>query len=424
MSKFVEILNEMNQDDNSLEKKEDSSTLVNIEEIVEELNQHFEQKSVKNVKELQPPKKKTPRSKKVSLFDIDKKTFNDKTRWINFIGFAKKLQNDMQESYDAQLRSFWTNYKEDHKTPVISWIDSTSFIECQEKIAEDRDRQHTSCFRNVKLNKQILKVEDFSVFDQLETEFPNFKEVIQLYRGFFVLNSTRQEKNYQAPRPILLLGEPGIGKTRFAKKLAQALGTDYKFLDSNSITSGAVLTGHNASWRGADAGFVFKTLAPCTNLSPILLLDEVDKLSANREYSPFSTFHQLLEPENSSKLYDEFLELEFNASYVIYILTANNIKDIPESLLSRMNVFEIKKPDNAQMKVISQNIFSELLAGSKLFKETLSDEALNILAELAPRDVYQVLSKNLFNLSATQKKKSNNDFILEKQDKKQYKIGF
>mgnify|MGYP000741766813 FL=1 len=76
------------------------------------------------------------------------------------------------------------------------------------------------------------------------------------------------------------------------------------------------------------------------------------------------------------------------------------------------------------MKVISQNIFSELLSGSKLFKETLSDDALNILSELAPRDVYQVLSKNLFNLSATQKKKSNNDFILEKQDKKQYKIGF
>ena len=145
---------------------------------------------------------------------------------------------------------------------------------------------------------------------------------------------------------------------------------------------------------------------------------------SNREYSPFSTFHQLLEPENSSKLYDEFLELEFNASYVIYILTANNVKDIPESLLSRMNVFEIKKPDDAQMKVISQNIFSELLAGSKLFKETLSDETLNILSELAPRDVYQVLSKNLFNLSATQKKKSNNEFIIERQEKKQYKIGF
>lgn len=422
MSKFPKILEQMVKNDNS--DTEDTSTLVNIEELVDELNQHFEQKPEKNIKEIQPPKKRTPRARKVSLFDLDKKTFNDKNRWINFIGFAKKLQNDMQESYESQLRGFWTSYEEDHKKPIISWIDSSILNECQEKISEDRDRQHTSCFRNIKLNKQTLKVEDFSVFDQLESEFPNFKEVIQLYRGFFVLNNTRQEKNYQAPRPILLLGEPGIGKTRFAKKLAQALGTDYKFLDSNSITSGAVLTGHNASWRGADAGFVFKTLAPCTNLSPILLLDEVDKLSANRDYSPFSTFHQLLEPENSSKLYDEFLELEFNASYIIYILTANNVKDIPDSLLSRMNVFEIKKPDDAQMKVISQNIFSELLAGSKLFKETLSDETLNILSELAPRDVYQVLSKNLFNLSATQKKKSNNEFIIEKQEKKQYKIGF
>lgn len=202
------------------------------------------------------------------------------------------------------------------------------------------------------------------------------------------------------------------------------LGTDYKFLDSNSITSGAILTGHNASWRGADAGFIFKTLAPCSNLSPVLLLDEVDKLSSNRDYSPFSTFHQLLEPENSVNLYDEFLELEFNGSFIIYILTANEVRDIPESLLSRMNVVDIKNPDKEQMKIISQNIFTELLAGSKLFNPQLSDSMLENLSKLSPREVYQVLSKNLFNLSAIQKKKQNNEFVFELDKKREHKIGF
>ena len=153
------------------------------------------------------------------------------------------------------------------------------------------------------------------------------------------------------------------------------------------------------------------------------LLDEVDKMT-NREHSPFSTLHQLLEPENSSTIFDEFLELEFNASFIIYILTANDAKNIPESLLSRMNVFEIKNPDQEQMKIISQNIFIELLAESKMFKPKLSDNMLTSLIDKSPRDVFQILSRNLFNLSAEQKKKTNNDFSLIQQDKKEVKFGF
>lgn len=366
----------------------------------------------------------TKEEKKVSFLDMDSKIFKNQNRWTDFMAFSKKLQKEMKSKYESDVRSFWDDYLSQCASPSIPWIDSSLLRECEEKINNDKDRCHTSCLRNIKLNKSSLKIEDFSGFEQLEKEFPNFKEVIQLYKGFFILNSSRDIKNYQAPRPLLLLGNPGIGKTRFAKRLAQVLKTDYKFLDSNSITSGAVLTGHNASWRGADAGFIFKTLAPCSNLSPVILLDEIDKLSSNRDYSPFSTFHQLLEPENSVSIYDEFLELEFNGSFIIYILTANDIRDIPESLLSRMNVIEIKNPDEEQMKIISQNIFTELLAGSKLFKNKLSEESLNYLSKFSPREVYQILSKNLFNLSAIQKKSMNNDFSIVHEKRKEYKIGF
>lgn len=370
-------------------------------------------------------KKKTSKKKqKVSFFDMDEKIFHDKTRWIDFISFTKKLQKELNFKYSSEIKLFWDNYLTQHSTPSIPWIDLSLLRDCEEKISNDKDRSHTSCFRHIKLNKTSLKIEDFSVFDQLEIEFPNFKEVIQLYKGFFILNASRNDKNYQAPRPLLLLGNPGIGKTRFAKRLAQLFKTDYKFLDSNSITSGAVLTGHNASWRGADAGFIFKTLAPCPNLSPVILLDEVDKLSSNKNYSPFSTFHQLLEPENSVSIYDEFLELEFNGSFIIYILTANNIKDIPESLLSRMNVVEIKNPEPEHMKIISQNIFTELLSGSQLFKKELSEESLNYLSTFSPREVYQILSKNLFTLSANQKNKMNNIFSIAPEKKNEHKMGF
>lgn len=398
---------------------DNADIIKNLDKCLDEMVSYSEEPKAP-VKRKKPAKKK----EKVSFFDIDARIFHDKNRWIDFIAFSKKLQKEMKAKYEAEIRGFWDDYVVQHSTPSIPWIDSTILRESEEKISNDKDRSHTSCFRNLKINKTALQIEEFSDFEQLEVEFPNFKEVIQLYKGFFILNASREYKNYKAPRPLLLLGNPGIGKTRFAKRLAQVLKTDYKFLDSNSITSGAVLTGHNASWRGADAGFIFKTLAPCANLSPVILLDEVDKLSANRDYSPFSTFHQLLEPENSISLYDEFLELEFNGSFIIYILTANHAKDIPESLLSRMNVIEIKNPDKEQMKIISQNIFTELLAGSKLFKEELSEESLNYLSNFSPREVYQILSKNLFNLSAIQKKKTNNSFSITPEEKKEHKMGF
>lgn len=408
------------------ENKVETSIEKNIPfDLIENLDRCFNEES------LSPPKiKKTPKpkvakkDKKVSFFDVDGRVFHDKNRWIDFIGFSRQLQKDTKDQYEDGIRGYWDDYKNAHSKPLIPWIDSKALSECQEKISEDKDRSHTSCFRQLKLNKSPLHIEDFSGFTQLEKEFPNFIEVIQLYKGFFILNASRKATSYQAPRPLLLLGNPGIGKTRFAKRLAQVLGTDYKFLDSNSITSGSILTGHNASWRGADAGFIFKTLAPCPNLSPVILLDEVDKLSSNRDYSPFSTFHQLLEPENSVNIYDEFLELEFNGSFIIYILTANDIKDIPESLLSRMNVIDIKNPDEEQMKIISQNIFTELLAGSRLFKNDLSKEVLDSLKKSSPREVYQLLSKNLFALSANQAKKQHNEFFIVPEKKRDYKIGF
>lgn len=361
---------------------------------------------------------------KLSFFDIDNNIFKDKSRWINFVSFSKNLQSEMQDHYQAEMQRFWIDYGIDNVKPLISWVEKKKLQICKEKINNDKERSHTQSFKDIKINKTILQIEDLSIFKNLELEFPNFKEVIDMYKGFFVLNSSRKIEKFQAPRPVLLLGKPGIGKTRFAKRLAQVLKTDYKFLDSNSITQGGVLTGQNASWKGADAGFIFKTLAPCENLSPIILLDEFDKLSITKEHTPFSTFHQLLEPENSASLYDEFLELEFNASFIIYILTANDDKNIPESLLSRLNVIEINNPDVEQMKVISQNIFTELLAGSKLFKKVLPTEVINYLSKFSPREVYQILSKNLFKLSCSQAKKQNNIFTIESSAKKEHKMGF
>lgn len=400
-----------------------------ILDIIQELDDMFKTEEDKNKEKDDQQnniitKKVIKKSHKISLFDLDKLAFPDKDRWQDYVNFSKKLQIEIKEKYDNSIKSFWDNYTQTNFEGGISWVNSTLLRECEQKVANDRDRSHTSCFRNLQLYKKPLVVEDMSVFDELEKEFPNFIEVINLYKGFFILNSSRNHKNYKAPRPLLLLGNPGIGKTRFVKKLAKVLNTKYHFLDTNSITGGFVLSGNSATWRGADAGFIFKSLAPCPTISPVILLDEVDKLSEDRTFSPFSALHQLLEPENAATFYDEFLQLEFDASYILYVLTANDMNNIPDSLLSRMSVIEIDNPSVEHMHVISQNIYTELLAGSKLFKKELSSETLQLLEKKSPREVYQILSKNLFALSAKQKKKTNNNFYILPEIKKEHKFGF
>lgn len=272
--------------------------------------------------------------------------------------------------------------------------------------------------------KPRLNVEDLSVFDSLYDELPNFAEVIDFYKGNFILNKSKPAAaGYQVPTPILLIGEPGIGKTHFAKALSQRLKTDNYFLDSNSITASWVLSGSSPTWKEANIGYIFKYLNECKTASPVVIFDEIDKLSSNKSYDPFSTFHQLLEPLNAKKFRDEFLNLTFDASKIVYILSANEFNSIPDSLISRMKVFHIKRPDEAQSRKIAQNMYTQLLDGSQLFKPLLSEENLIALSQYSPREMKQVLMDSIYTQAVKCQHKVENDLFIKSKHEK-VKIGF
>lgn len=250
----------------------------------------------------------------------------------------------------------------------------------------------------VETSKKILEINDFTIFNSLNEDCPNFKEVSKFYKGSFVLNHSKynHDKSYHTPSPILLLGEPGIGKTHFAKKLAKVLGTSFHFLDSNSITASWVLTGSSGQWQNADAGNIFKYMLDSNTISPVVILDEIDKLAQGKNYDPFSVFHQMFEGENAKNFKDEFLNITFDASNIIYILTANNINHIPESLLSRMRIFDITRPNEEEMKVITKNIYKELIGQTPLLNPEIPEDILNKLIGLAPRDIKKQISNAVF----------------------------
>lgn len=217
---------------------------------------------------------------------------------------------------------------------------------------------------------------------------PNFGAVIDLVRDHLLLAAC-SSKGMRLP-PMLLNGEPGVGKTYFAFELAKALGTTVRRVAFDSPISGATLMGSERRWSNTQYGAVFELVCLGPNANPVFVLDEIDKAGSRRDWDPLAPLHTLLEPLTASSVRDISLDFEFDASRVTWIATSNQIKRIPESLLSRFQIFEIERP-NAEAAIRSalsvvQATFEELALDE--FEQPDKDLAVR-LAHLTAREIQQ-----------------------------------
>ena len=143
----------------------------------------------------------------------------------------------------------------------------------------------------------------------------------------------------------LLLGQPGIGKTHFAKQLAKLLGTGMSLVPMSSMTAGWLLSGSSSQWKGAKPGKVFQALVEGEYANPVMVVDEIDKAASDAQYDPLGALYSLLEHDTAQSFTDEFAEVAIDASQVIWVTTANDERSIPRPILNRMNVFQIEAPD-------------------------------------------------------------------------------
>jgi ATP-dependent Lon protease len=228
--------------------------------------------------------------------------------------------------------------------------------------------------------------------DALIEELPNFAEPLDDIRRQLALCLSSDDP--LELEPMLLLGDPGIGKTHFARRLARLLGTGYQFVGMSSLTAGWILSGASAQWKNAKPGKVFDALVNGDYANPVIVVDEIDKAGGDAQYDPLGSLYTLLEHDTASEFIDEFVEVPIDASDVVWIATANQAHAIPEPILNRMNVYAIEKPDAEGARRIAASIYNELRSEhswGKAFPVNLGEEALDKVSRMAPREMRRVL---------------------------------
>lgn len=361
-------------------------------------------------------------------FDIYNTRCNDDMSVTLRSVLSKIEQQSIVQGDDSELPKSFGRPASEKTVEIISnaslsaleGLYSTADVDSQKRL----QKLFEKVFKEAEPKKLAAVPSDSGFLVEIARDFPNFSVFCDYLRAQFAL-SRMGDSAFRLP-PILLVGEPGIGKTEILRRIAEKIKTDFKPISMSTAQSGSTLAGSDIFWSNSRQGLLFDQLIFGQSANPIVMLDELDKSSDRPDNSPVGALYELLERKTASQFIDRALPgVEINASHVVWIATCNDEFAIESALLTRFRVFRIPQPTRDQAVAVVRSIFSDMVQNESwgaAFERDIADDVIEVLAGLSPRDMRMTIENACANAAID----GRNRLLIEDviQNQKRSKMGF
>ena len=302
MDRVIEVLKTLNKEIQLLELRQEIRTRTR-EDIDEQQREYFLQQQIKNIKEELGNGEGSP----------ERKELEEKAR-------GKKWSEDVEKVFQKELDKLDTlNPQSPDFSVLVNYLQTLVGLPWGEYTDDNLD---------LKRAQKILDRDHYGM-EKVKERILEYMAVLQL-RG-----------DLKSPI-ICLYGPPGVGKTSLGKSIAAAMKRKYVRVSLGGLHDESEIRGHRRTYVGAMPGRIIKNIQKAGSSNPVFILDEIDKITQNTiNGDPASAMLEVLDPEQNSAFHDNYLDVDYDLSKVLFIATANNLSTIPQPLLDRMEIIEV-----------------------------------------------------------------------------------